>query len=59
MDVDPWGYFLGDGTQVAQTLSNLTYGDHLNHFIFENNQISNAMYLLLCVHIIAYFADIR
>ncbi len=38
MDVNPWG-FVHNSAKVRETLNGLTYGTHLNHFIFENNQI--------------------
>ncbi len=41
--MDAWGY-LTNHDAVNQTLSSLAYGQkHLNHFIFENNQISVQM----------------
>jgi len=39
LDMDPWG-FMGRNNKALDTLNGLKYGYHLNHFIFENNQIS-------------------
>lgn len=43
---DPWSY-LTRGEKEERTLASLRYGDHhLNHFIFENNQVSEGLHLL-------------
>jgi hypothetical protein len=44
MDMDPWG-FITNKNKALDTLNGLKYGNfHLNHFIFENNQISQNMF---------------
>jgi hypothetical protein len=43
---DVWGY-LGSGDKERRTLAGLQYGDrHLNHFIFENNQVCERIHPL-------------
>lgn len=46
LDMDVWGY-LGSGDKERRTLAGLQYGDrHLNHFIFENNQVCERIHPL-------------
>jgi len=62
MDMDPWGFVNKAENKSEQVLSSLEYGDaHLNHFIFENNQISydrhNGIHLQGVINILENFED--
>lgn len=40
LDMSPWGFMSKDSSKITKSLASLRYGDKLNLFIFENNQVS-------------------
>jgi ectoine hydroxylase-related dioxygenase (phytanoyl-CoA dioxygenase family) len=41
LDMNPWNWIQSDGAEQDKALSKLRYGDRLNEFIFENNQVTH------------------